>query len=219
MTCADSRSMAAKPPAAAGRGVFCRSALWGEIMEDKQIVELYLCRSEDAIYQTALKYGKYCYQIAYNILENSEDAKESVNDTYYGAWNSIPPHKPAVLSAFLGKIARRTALNRWKKKYASKRGGGEVVLALDELSECIPAAQRVEYDVERAELSKAVNDFVMALPLAERRVFVCRYWYLDSIEAISRQFGFSQSKVKSMLHRTRHKLLNHLKKEGFLYDD
>lgn len=184
-------------------------------MEDSRIVELYWQRSEDAIRETDLKYGQYCFSIAHNILTNAEDARESVNDTYLGAWNSIPPHKPAVLSTYLGKLTRRIAINRWKKNNASKRGGGEIVLALEELGECVSASRNMEEQLHSAELSKALNRFVMSLPIPERRVFICRYWYMDPINRIAVQFGFSESKVKSMLHRTRKKLFVFLQKEGF----
>ena len=188
-------------------------------MEDSRIVELYWTRSESAIDETATKYGKYCYAIAYNILGNAQDADESVNDTYLGAWNSMPVHRPSILSVFLGKITRRISIKKWQKKHADKRGGGEIVLALDELADCIPSEQSVEKEMEIAELSKIIDNFVMALPITEMRVFICRYWYLDPIADICRQFGFSQSKVKSLLHRTRHKLLLHLEKEGVFYDN
>lgn len=183
-------------------------------MEDNRIVDLYWARSENAINETALKYGKYCYAIAYNILSSSEDADECVNDTYLGAWNSMPPNRPSILSTFLGKITRRISLNRWREKNVNKRGGGEVPLVLDELEDCIPSDNNVENDVQAADLAKVIDNFIIALPNTERRVFVCRYWYLDSIPTICKQFGFSQSKVKSMLYRTRGKLMLHLKEEG-----
>lgn len=186
-------------------------------MDDEQIVQLYLSRSESAITETALKYDKYCYSIAYNIINNAEDAKEIVNDTYLGVWNSIPPHRPNILSTFLGKIARRLAIDKWRNMSAKKRGGGEVALALDELADSIPASNSVEREIEADELAKTINSFISDLPSFERNVFVCRYWYFDSISSISKQFGFSQSKVKSMLHRTRGKLLTHLNKEGVYY--
>ena len=185
-------------------------------MEDEKIIELYWQRSEDAICETAAKYGNYCFSIARNILSDEEDARESVNDTYMAAWNAIPPHRPAVLATFLGKITRRIAINRWQEKNAAKRGGGEAALALEELSSCIPSGHRVEAHIESEELAQAVNAFVMGLPLTERRVFICRYWYLDPIRDIGNRYGFSESKVKSMLYRLRHRLLMHLKKEGFL---
>lgn len=190
----------------------------GERMEDAYIVDLYWKRSENAITETASKYGRYCYSIAYNILTNHNDAEESVNDTYLGAWNSMPPHRPTVLSTFLGKITRRTAIKKWQKERAVKRGGGEIVIALEELEDCIPAGRSIEQEIETAELGKMIDGFVMLLPLTERNIFICRYWYLDSISEICQQFGFSQSKVKSMLHRTRKKLKVYLEREG-IYDE
>lgn len=183
-------------------------------MEDNKIVDLYWMRNENAISETAAKYGKYCYAIAYNILGHAEDAKESVNDTYLGAWNAMPPHRPTVLRTFLGKIARRVSLKRWRDGSREKRGGGEVALALDELSECVPSKASVEEEIIAAELAETLNRFVSGLPDTERQVFICRYWYLDSIDKISRDFHFSRSKVKSMLHRTRARLLNYLRQEG-----
>ena len=125
-------------------------------MDDSVIVELYWTRSESAIAETSSKYGKYCYSIAYNILLSSEDADESVNDTYLGAWNSIPPHRPSTLSTFLGKITRRISIDRWRKRHAAKRGGGEVALALDELSECLSSRSN---DTEQTILLKEVSSF------------------------------------------------------------
>lgn len=184
-------------------------------MEDKCIVELYLARSESAIAETSLKYGKYCYTIAYNILFNAEDADESVNDTYMGAWSSMPPHRPSVLSTFLGKITRRVSLNKWKEHRRDKRGGGEVALALDELSGYISSPDNTQQAIDFKELSAAINNYLSTLPETERNVFVCRYWFLASITEISEKFIFSQSKTKSMLFRTRGKLYDYLKEEGF----
>ena len=188
----------------------------GKIMEDSRIVDLYWMRSECAITETASKYGNYCYAIAYNILHDKEDADESVNDTYLGAWNAIPPHRPSVLGTFLGKITRRVSLKRWRDSHRDKRGGSQVSLALDELSECVPSNVVVEDQIIAMELAKTLNRFIASLPVTERQVFLCRYWYLDSIEKISMDFCFSSSKVKSMLHRTRTKLLSYLKKEGLV---
>ena len=182
-------------------------------MEDAHIVDLFWARSEDAISETSAKYGGYCYSIAYSILANNEDAVESVNDTYLDAWNTMPPHRPTILSTFLGKITRRISIDKWRGQTAEKRGGGEIALALDELSECIPSKHSVEEELELADLAIVIDRFVMSLPLMQRRVFICRYWYLDSISTIAKQFGFSQSKVKMMLHRQRVKLLDILEKE------
>lgn len=184
-------------------------------MDDKSIVDLYFSRNQDAITQTDKKYGRYCYSIAYNILNNKEDAEESVSDTYMTAWRAIPPRRPSVLSTFLGKITRHIAIDRWRERSASKRGGGEVTLALEELEECIAGHQNLEMEFERKELLRAYVKFLDTLPVTERRVFLCRYWYVDSIDSISEKFGFSQSKVKTMLYRTRKKLRKALWEEGF----
>ena len=183
-------------------------------MNDKSIVDLYFSRDEEAITQTDKKYGRYCYSIAYNILTNKEDAEESVSDTYMTAWRAIPPRRPAVLSTFLGKITRHISIDRWRERVATKRGGGEVTLALEELEDCVAGLQNVEMEYERKELIRAYVKFLDTLPVTERRVFLCRYWYVDSIEVIAEKFGFSQSKVKTMLYRTRAKLRKQLAEEG-----
>lgn len=183
-------------------------------MEDKQIVDLYWQRDEVAITETQSKYGHYCHTVAYNILHDREDSEEVVNDTWLGAWNAMPPHHPEILSVFLGKIARRLSLKRWRDKTAKKRGGGEFPLALDELEECIPAAYCIDEIQDIKELTKIIDKFLGTLSDDERRVFVCRYWYFDSIRDISLRFEFSQSKVKMMLKRIREKLLAKLGKEG-----
>ena len=183
-------------------------------MNDKSIVDLYFNRDEEAITQTDKKYGRYCYSIAYNILTNKEDAEETVSDTYMTAWRAIPPRRPSVLSTFLGKITRHISIDRWRERSAYKRGGGEVTLALEELEDCVAGLQNVEMEYERKELIRAYVKFLDTLPITERRVFLCRYWYVDSVEAIAEKFGFSQSKVKTMLYRTRAKLRKQLAEEG-----
>jgi len=184
-------------------------------MEDKAIIDLYWERSENAISETAAKYGGYCFCIANNILSSKEDSEESVNDTWLAAWNTIPPKKPDILAAFLGKITRYISLDRWRKRTATKRGGGEVPLVLDELEECVAGRETVELQYLNQELSEVLNHFLMELPETERKIFMCRYWYMDSIADISIRFEFSESKVTSMLYRIRGKLKNVLEKEGF----
>ena len=154
-------------------------------MDDKSIVDLYFSRNEEAITQTDKKYGHYCYSIAYNILTSKEDAEESVSDTYMTAWRAIPPRRPSALSAFLGKITRHISIDRWRERVATKRGGGEVPLALEELKDCISGMQDVEMEYERKEVLKTYVKFLEALPTTERRVFLCRYWYVESIETIA----------------------------------
>ena len=183
-------------------------------MEDDRIVNLYWQRDERAITETAAKYGKYLHGISYQILQNTEDADECVNDTYHDAWRSMPPHRPSVLSTFLGKITRRISIDLWRKNSAKKRGGSEIVLALDELEDCVAGTDDVEAEMEKRDLQRKLNAFLLGLPRLDRQVFMCRYWYMDSVSDIARQFACSESKIKSMLYRTRNKLRTVLKKEG-----
>lgn len=185
-------------------------------MEDAQIVALYFDRKESAIDETAKKYGSYCFSIAHNILVSRPDAEETVNDTYLGAWRAIPPHRPQCLNTFLGKITRRLALMKWKSRNTQKRGGGEVVLALEELGECFSDGNTPDRAMEQKELTCHINAFLKTLPDTEQQVFVSRYWYLNPVKTVASQFGFSESKVKSMLSRSRKKLAAHLQKEGIL---
>ena len=183
-------------------------------MEDKDIVNLYWKRDEKAIEETAEKYGKYCYSIAFNILYNKEDADESVNDMYMNAWNSMPPHRPECLAPFLGKLTRYICLKRWRVMRAKKRGGGEVSYAYEELSDCIPGKNSIDAELETREIAAVVERFLKSVPEVQRKVFICRYWYFDSIASISKCSGFSESKIKSLLFRLRKKLRLRLEREG-----
>ena len=185
-------------------------------MDDARIVDLFWRRDETALSEAESKYGAYCLSIAKNILHNQEDAQECVNDALLGAWNAIPPHKPAVLSTFLGKIIRRLSLDRWRENTAKKRGGGSVEMSLDELGECLPDATDAGESLNREETHRVIDEFLATLPATERCVFVRRYWYLDSIGDISKRFDFTESKIKMTLKRTRDKLAVRLRKEGVL---
>lgn len=185
-------------------------------MDDNEIVELFFGRSDKAISETEKKYGAYCSRIAYNILSNLQDTEECVNDTWLGAWNSIPPHRPQTLKTFLGKITRRLSLMKLRSQSRLKRGKGSVDVALEELSDCIPARGSVDTAFEEKELAAAINVFLSSLRETERDVFVCRYWYFAPIATISKSFGFSDSNVKSMLFRTRNKLRTYLQEEGYI---
>lgn len=184
-------------------------------MQDNEILDLFFERSEQAIAETDTKYGGYCFQIAWNILENREDSEESVNDTYLAAWNAIPPRRPSCFSAFLARVTRHISIDRWRRRSAQKRGGGELVLALEELEHCA-SSHNTEQKLEQQEITRVLNTFLASLPETERNVFLCRYWYLDSIQTIADRAGFTRSKVASMLHRTRGKLRTALEKEELL---
>lgn len=183
-------------------------------MEDKQIVELYWARSESAISETANKYGRYCHYIAYQILTNDEDSEEVVNDTYLKAWNTIPPQRPDPLKSYVGTISRQLALNVYKEQHTQKRGG-QVPLVLDELSDCIPNPENHENIGESIALSEALSRFLRALPQKTRNIFIRRYFYMSPVAEIARDFSMKESNVTMHLLRTRRKLEQFLKKEGF----
>ncbi len=183
-------------------------------MEDERILSLYESRNETAIRETKKKYGRYCRAIAFGILRSHEDAEECENDAYLGAWHSIPPAKPRSLPVYLGSVTRKIALDRYRRQTAEKRGGGEPNLSLTELEECIPSRQRIDDALAEQELADLVSAFLRTLPEIECNVFLRRYWYFDSILKICRLYGFGESKVKSMLMRTREKLRSYLEKEG-----
>lgn len=185
-------------------------------MDDDKIVNLYWQRDESAIRETESKYGKYLIRIAYNVLFDLEDSKESVNDTYLKAWNSMPPHKPGILSTYLGKITRQTSIDRYRKKNSQKRRGSEYVISLSELEECVSKEAAPEQAIELQVLADAISAYLRSLPGENRNIFVCRYYFMDSIREISAYSGASESKIKSILYRTRNGLKSYLEKEGFV---
>lgn len=184
-------------------------------MNDKDIIQLYLNRDQQALSATAKKYGKYCTSIANNILGNREDAEECVNDTWLNTWNSIPPNRPAILSAFLGRITRNLAFNKYKYNHVKKRGNGEITVVLDELAECVSGLDDVEQEIDRRELVKAINAFLSTLKPQKRNLFISRYWYSDSISSIARRYEMTESNVSTTLNRLRLKLKKYLLERGF----
>lgn len=184
-------------------------------MEDKMIVELYWHRDESAITATAMKYGAYCKTIANNILRNLCDAEECVNDTYIAAWNSMPDNRPPRLDHYLAKMTRWLALNRLDERHSLKRGGkSPEPLSFDELTDCAAPATNTERTVELREMCTAINFFLASLAPSERQLFLARYWFAAPVSEIADKFGFTQSKVKSKLYRTRLKLCKFLEEEG-----
>ncbi len=185
-------------------------------MEDRQIVELYWQRDEAAVEETRKKYERYLTKIAYNILAVWEDSQESVNDTYLSAWNSIPPQRPAVLSAYLAQIVRRVSIDRFRRKNRQKRKPSEYALSLEELEECLSGGNTTEQETDRRLLAQALEAYLNTLSPDARNMFLIRYYFLDSIQAVAAYFGCSESKVKSSLHRTRQGLKKYLEQEGFV---
>lgn len=183
-------------------------------MNDPEIISLYFQRSEQAIAQTDLKYGRYCYTIAWNVLRDDGDTQECVNDTWLDTWNAIPPAKPFSLKAFVGRITRNNALNRYEGRNAAKRGGGEVPLCLDELAECVSGKDEIGSREDYEHLVTCINDFLSGIKKEQRILFVRRYFYESSVREIADEQGISENNVKVTLSRLRGKLKEYLEKEG-----
>ena len=184
-------------------------------LEDNRIVQLYWNRDQEAIPATAAKYESYCASIAWNILGNKEDTEECVNDTYLNAWNSMPPHRPSMLSTFLGKITRNLSITRYRSLHTQKRGGGQAPCVLEELADCVSGKDDPASAYSRKELIGAIDDFLDSLSPEKRGMFLCRYWYFDSIPTIAFRFRKSENAVSVTLNRLRSKLRQHLLERGF----
>ena len=184
-------------------------------MEDEKIIELYWQRQEQAIDATQEKYGPYCTTIAHNILHSPRDTEECVNDTWLAAWNAMPPHRPSILSAFLGKLTRNLAFNRYTRNRAEKRGGAETELVLEELAELVSGREDTYGEVERRELAREINAFLRTLDNRKRAMFLQRYWYAHSVGDIAARWGMKETAVSMALHRLRRDLQQHLTERGF----
>ena len=184
-------------------------------MEDKTIIQLFWDRKENAIEAMTLKYGKYLKKIAANILEIGADADECVNDTYLKIWNLIPPNRPENLAAFAGKIVRNLSFDRYKYLKAKKRGGGEMVLVLDELSECVSGTGSVEQEINKAEVTRTINDYLNTLSKEKSNIFVLRYWYAESVSDIAKKVGKNSGSISVILNRLRKGLKEYLLERGF----
>ena len=185
-------------------------------MEDAQIVCLYWDRDEAAIRETETKYDRYLAKIAYNILYDMEDSRESVNDTYLAAWNSMPPHKPSVLSAYLAKLPRRISIDCFRCRTRDKRLPSEYAISLTELEDCLSGGNTTEEAVNVKLLADAIGIYLRLLPENARTAFIGRYYFLDPLKEVAAYCGMSESKAKSLLYRTRLGLKEYLKKEGYL---
>jgi RNA polymerase sigma factor (sigma-70 family) len=184
-------------------------------VEDNAIIDLYWKRDESAIAETETKYGRYLTKIACNILSDPEDSKESVADTYLNAWNSIPPQKPRVLSTYLGKITRELSIDLFRKRHSEKRRASEYAISLSELEECVSTGDTTARSADLHLLAEAIGAWLRACSPEARHTFVGRYFFADSIREIASYCGMSESKVKSMLHRSRRSLKAYLEQEGF----
>jgi len=184
-------------------------------MQDAQIVVLYWQRDESAIEVTQKKYESYLSKIAYNILSDWEDSRESVNDTYMAAWNSMPPHKPEILSTYLGKLTRRISIDLFRKRNRLKRQASQYTLSLSELEDCAAPDFSPEDAMQTRVLAEAINRFLRTLSKDARNLFIGRYYFMDSLKEVAAYCGISESRAKSILYRTRCSLKAYLQKEGF----
>lgn len=181
-------------------------------MEDSKIIDLYFARREIAIEETDKAYGRALYTLSHRILRNQQDSEENVSDTYYRTWETIPPQRPKFFKAFLSKLCRHLALDRLDWKNAAKRNA-EIVALTEEMALCIPDT-RQDSQIEARELRRILESFLETLPKESRLIFLRRYLYVDTVDEIAQRYGFSESKVKMQLHRTRAKLSTYLEKEG-----
>lgn len=184
-------------------------------MEDCEIIELYNERNENAISRTEEKYGRYCFSVAKNILSDERDCEECVNDTWSRAWSSIPPSKPSCLRLFLAKITRNLAIDRVKSESRQKRGGGEVTLALEELGEVVSGKDSPLDELNYKLLVESLNCFLRSIAERDCNVFVSRYFYLEAVDAIAKKYSISTENVHKILSRTRIKLKEYLRNEGY----
>lgn len=184
-------------------------------MEDEEILDLYFARDEQAVAETDRKYGGYCFTLANSILNNPEDAEETVSDTYMKVWKVIPPKRPNIFKMFLARITRNLSFSRWRGYTAAKRGGGEMALVLEELDGCIAAPGGVEDRMNAKELASSIRAFLNTLPTREQDIFLRRYFFVEEVDVIAKRYGMKPSTVQRTLSRTRDKLRKYLIQEGY----
>ncbi len=187
-------------------------------MDDKQIIDLFFDRDEKALEYTAEKYDSYCYTVAHTVLGSEEDAKECVNDVWLAAWDTIPPNRPQKLSAYLGRIAKNLSVSKLRAINAKKRGSDYIRVCIDELAEVAPSTDDPAGMLESRELTQAIERGLNSLSATNRRVFISRYYYLESIGEIAARFCMNENQVKLRLRRSREKLRKILRKEGLTND-
>ena len=184
-------------------------------MEDSRIIDLFFERSEQAVHELELKYGRAVRKLSLNILGDARDAEECAADTYMAVWNSIPPQRPEHLKAYTLAIARNLSLDRYHANSARKRNGS-YDLALSELEGCLAAAGDAQTELEARELAKAINRFLAGLSKEDRQLFVCRYYLAEPVKDIAARLNVKGGRVSLRLFRIREKLKNYLEREGLI---
>ncbi|MCM1488184.1 MAG: RNA polymerase sigma factor [Firmicutes bacterium] len=183
-------------------------------MEDKELIDLFNSRSEQAVQAAKDKFGCLCKKIILNIVKNMEDCEECENDTYLKLWNTIPPQQPQSLTAYISRIAKNTALSKYRSNHRQKRGSGEIDLVFEELEELTPSSRNIQAETEDRETVKAVNEFLEQLPKDRRIIFVRRYWFCHSVKDIAEDTELTGSNVSAILSRTKTALKDYLKERG-----
>lgn len=186
-----------------------------EDMTDEAILDLYFERSEEAIQRTMEKYGALLRSLSWNILADHEDVEECVNDTYMAAWNAIPPERPDYFKAYLCRIARNFSLDRIRAKNREKRGGGQIPLILDELTEVLASGSDIARTVESDELGRMISQYLRGQKDQRRIIFLKRYYYASPIKDIAQEAGMSEGAVKVLLYRMRRELKKELLERGY----
>ena len=179
------------------------------MIEDEKIIDLFFNRSEKAIQELDIKYGKVCHKLSYNILNNKQDAEECVNDAYLGAWNAIPPTRPNPLLSYIVKIVRNISLKIYWRKEAAKRSG-HYKIALEEIEGYIADQKTVEDEIEARELARIIEAFLDTLTAKERVIFMRRYAYADTYADIAKRVGISEKNVSVRLTLIRQKMKQYL---------
>lgn len=185
-------------------------------MEDHQIIDLFYERSEKALSKLAEKYEDNCMKISMNVLNSKQDSEECVNDSYLAMWNTIPPANPKPLKAYLYRIVRNKAIDKYKSNNRQKRNGTYDV-CLDELEFCIEGLKTVEEEVTSRELSEHINGFLETLDAANQMLFVRRYWYMDSYENLAMRTGIKEGAIRTRIARVKSRLKEYLVERGYLF--
>ena len=183
-------------------------------LPDEKIIDLYFDRDERAIDETDLKYRKYLFTVAYNILYSNEDCEECLNDTYVGAWNTMPPQRPLNLKAFLTTILRRNAINRYREAQMQKRVPSNLTSALEEL-EYMLSGEGIDDEFDAKHLGEIISEYLKTLSKRQRYIFMSRYYMAEPIDKIASDLSLSKSTVNKEIALIKEGLKNALEKEGY----
>ncbi len=182
-------------------------------MEDSKIIDLFFERSEQAIIELSNKYGKLCMKISMNILNNRQDAEECVNDSYLGAWNTIPPERPNPLISYICRLVRNLSINRYKYNNAAKRKG-VYDTCIEELDNCLSVSGEIDELIDESALASYIDEFLDGLDEVNRMIFVRRFWYMDSYKAIAKASSLKEGTVRVRILRVKSDLKNYLEEKG-----